>query len=130
MASRRIPSFHMIKNRSIRRYQRSRSSQLSSVSRPMRQIVRLGCSFVLIVLFSGCTPALYTRLFNATGELISVTNTATAMSLPLPVPRLTSPLTILANDYSSRALLICGVIRYASSISRTCRCRLWSSTLA
>jgi hypothetical protein len=43
----------------------------------MQRVAGSSVLFALTMLVSGCTPALYTRLLNATGELISVSNTAT-----------------------------------------------------
>jgi hypothetical protein len=50
----------------------------------MRSIVRLICLFVVLSLLSGCTPALYLRLFNATSDVITVTNTRTKNVTTIP----------------------------------------------
>jgi hypothetical protein len=38
----------------------------------MHRTARVGCLLAIMFLLSGCTPALYVRLFNATGKLITV----------------------------------------------------------
>jgi hypothetical protein len=50
----------------------------------MHRIARLGCLFVLMSLLSGCTPALFVRLFNGTGELVTVSKSRSKDIITIP----------------------------------------------
>jgi hypothetical protein len=50
----------------------------------MRRIARVVCSLALIFQLSGCTPALFVRLFNATGESITVSKSRSTDVITIP----------------------------------------------
>jgi hypothetical protein len=50
----------------------------------MRRIARVSCLLALMFQLSGCTPALFVRLFNATGESIAVSKSRSTDVITIP----------------------------------------------
>ena len=50
----------------------------------MHPVARFSCFLALALLLSGCSPALFVRLLNATGDSITVSNTSSKKTLTIP----------------------------------------------